>query len=181
MSRMTLSNLQLRSNLLFEDGYQKEMRRVTALEIKDIWDRNPDLKDGYTPAQQQQKTDSLFYGTSDVRMSDGDRSRAWVELLAQGIEAALTAMEKHPDLERAFEVLCIAEILAAPDLDSTFAAKAAAWAKRVRDVLGRAEFRLEPGMIDQRLADILGRSPPAGPAAGAGKPVTTPLSANAGV
>ena len=171
MSRLNLSNLQLRSNLLSEDGYQKEMHQITSSEVKDILARNPNLMYQWDKKQRQQQTESLFDGTRGVGMSDGDRDRAWVELLAQDVEAALGAIEKHPELERAFEILCITETLAAPDLDSTYAVAADAWARRVRAVLGRGEFHLESGMIDQRLAEILGRSRPPGAAARAERPV----------
>src|SRR5271165_2424941 len=61
MSRLTLSNIQLRSNLLSED-YPREMGRVTVFELKDIRRRNPLLRppEAMTNAQREQWTRHLF-------------------------------------------------------------------------------------------------------------------------
>jgi len=165
MSRLGLSNLQLRSNLLPED-YQGEyesrsgtkvMALITAFEVKDIWRRNPLLRDSLNPTQQKEWTARLFDGDISVSMSEYDRRRAWLEQLAERVGEVLASLEDRADLELAFEVLCIAESLAAPSLDSTYAVKAKRWAYRARAILGRAEFRLTPQMIDDRLTEVLGQ------------------------
>lgn len=165
MFRLGLSNLQLRSNLLPED-YQGEyksqpgkkiMTLITAFEIKDIWRRNPFLKDSLTLEQQREWTARLFDGDTSVSMAERDRGRAWLEQLAERVEEVLTFLEDRADEERTFEVLCVAESLAAPFLDSTSASKAKVWAERARAILGRAEFRLTPQMIDDRLTEVLGK------------------------
>lgn len=174
MTRLRLSNLQLRSNLLSEN-YQKELRSITPYEVKDIWRRNPMLKDSLTPKQQKEWTARLFDGDTSVSMSERDRGRAWFEQLAEQVEEVLVSLVDRADVEHTFEVLCVAESLAAPVLDSTYAAKAMEWAQRARAILGRAEFRLTPQMIDDRLTEALGEeawcrvseqhpSPPAPPA-----------------
>jgi hypothetical protein len=164
MFRLGLSNLQLRSNLLPED-YQGEYKHragkrimavITAHEVKDIWRRNPLLKDYLTREQHQEWIARLFDGDTSVSMAECDRARAWLEQLAENMEEALASLEDRADAERAFEVLCVAESLADPRLDSTYAAKAAVWAQRARAILERPEFRLTPQMIDDRLTQALG-------------------------
>lgn len=164
MFRLELSNLQLRSNLLPED-YQGEydsrpgkkiMDLITAVEVKDIWRRNPMLTNRLTREQQREWTARLFDGDTSVSMSEHDRDRAWLEQLAERMEEVLASLEDRADVERTFEVLCVAESLAAPILDSTCAAKARNWAQRARAILGRAEFRLTAQMIDDRLTEVLG-------------------------
>ena len=95
MARLHLSNLQLRSNLLTED-YQKEMRAITAFEVKDIWRRNPLLKDNLTPAQQKEWTSRLFDGDDSVSMAESDRSRAWFKQLAERVGEVLESLEGAP-------------------------------------------------------------------------------------
>jgi hypothetical protein len=168
MTGLCVSNLQLRSNLLTE-GYQQEMRRITPYEVKDIWRRNPMVKDGLTLKQQNEWIAGLFDGDTSVSMSERDRCRAWLEQLAERVEDVLAALELRADVERTFEALCVAESLAAPVLDSTYATKARSWARRARAILGRSEFRLTPQMINDRLTEVLGEStwhPLSGPLAG---------------
>src|SRR5262249_6226869 len=146
-----LSNLQLRSNLLTDD-YQKEMDRVTIFELRDIvgrlgFSRWDDHRDSLAPKQQEELKRSLFWGATGVSMADGDRNRAWLEKLAENVEPVLTSLEDRADVERVFEVLCVAECLAAQRLDSTYAAKADVWRQRARNILGRSEFRLSGHMI----------------------------------
>jgi len=164
MFRLGLSNLQLRSNLLPED-YQGEykhrlgtkvMHCITVYEIKDIKRRCPLLILEFTPEQQKEWISGLFDGDTSVSMAECDRARAWLEQLAENMEEALASLEDRADAERAFEVLCGAESLADPRLDSTYAAKAAVWAQRARAILERPEFRLTPQMIDDRLNEVLG-------------------------
>jgi len=164
MFRLGLSNLQLRSNLLPEDYQgeykhrpgQKIMAVITAHEVKDIWRRNPLLKDHLTREQHQERIARLFDGDTGVSMAECDRARAWLEQLAENMEEVLASLEDRADAERAFEVLCVAESLAAPRLDSTYAAKAAVWVQRARAILERPEFRLTPQMIDDWLTQALG-------------------------
>src|SRR5262249_20268605 len=127
-------------------------------EVKDIWKRNPALKaeDRLTPNQRAEWRNHLFWGRGSVSLEDGDRRRAWAEPLAESLAAAVTELESHPDVERAFEILYITEHLADAGLDSHHADRAAHWGARVRAVLGRAEFRLTPDLINQRLALVLG-------------------------
>src|SRR5436190_206410 len=132
MNNLGLSNLQLRSNLLTAD-YQNEMQRVTVFELKDLlrrltgfgrWD---DHREKLTPQQRQELERSLFWGSTSVSMTDGDRRRAWLEKLAENIETVLVSLEDKADVEQLFEALCVAECLAAQGLDSTYAAKADVW------------------------------------------------------
>jgi hypothetical protein len=164
MFRLGLSNLQLRSNLLPED-YQGEYKHrpgkkvldcITAYEIKDIKRRCDLLPVELTLEQHKEWKASLFYGNTSVNMAEGDRGRAWLEHLAENVEETLASLEDRTDAERAFEILCVAESLAAPRLDSTYAAKAADWVQRARAILERPEFRLTPQMIDDRLTEVLG-------------------------
>jgi hypothetical protein len=157
LAQLHLSNLQLRSNLL-SVNYQKEMTKVTAFEFKDILRRNELLINELTPKQREEWTARLFDGDTSVSMSERDRGRAWLEQLAERVEEVLGSLKDRADEERTFEVLCIAESLAAPGLDSTYAAKAREWAQRARAILGRAEFRLTPQMIDDRLTQVLGEA-----------------------
>src|SRR5260370_35167939 len=69
-----LSSLELRSNLLTEE-YQQEMRRITAREVKDIWRRNPNLKDALTPEQQRERTGRLPHNLTDAHRTLGDDRR----------------------------------------------------------------------------------------------------------
>jgi hypothetical protein len=157
MRRFSLSNLQLRSNLLSLE-YQHEIRRVTVFEFKNIRERNPNLMspENLTEAQRQEWRERLFWGDRSVSMSDDDRARAWPELLAEGIPEALVALETRPDLERAFEILIVTELLSSPQMQSHYRTQALAWGERVRAVLARDEFRLPRDLVDQRLAGLLG-------------------------
>jgi hypothetical protein len=167
MSRFGVSNLQLRSNLLSPE-YQREIRRVTVFEFKDIRERNPNLMspDGLTEAQRQEWREHLFWGDRSVSMDDDDRARAWLELLAEGIPEAVAALETRPDLERAFEILVVTELLSLPQVESHYRTQAQAWGERVRAVLARDEFRLPRDIIDQKLAGLLGAPVPIRPAQG---------------
>lgn len=158
MANFQLSNLQLRSNLLSQDNYQEELRFVTAAERKDILHRAPLLPRTMTQEQQNEWRASLFDGDKSVSLSDGDRGRAWLEQLAEHMEDALSALADRADAERVWEVLCVAESLAAPTLDSTYAAMARPWAGRCREILGRREFGLTAQMIDDRLTELLGHN-----------------------
>lgn len=166
MVRIGLSNLQVRSNLLPSDNQGeyphhpgiKVMALITAYEVKDILRRCPNRNIPLTPEQQKAWRARLFNGGSTVSMADGDRGRAWLEQFAEGMDAALDALNERADLERAFEVLCIAELLAAPTVDSHFSAKAAIWSKRARAILERPEFKLSREMLDERLHQVLGLS-----------------------
>jgi hypothetical protein len=157
MRRFSLSNLQLRSNLLSLE-YQREIHRVTVFEFKNIRDRNPNLMcaDNLTEAQRQEWREHLFWGDRSVSMSDDDRARAWPELLAEGIPEALAALETRPDLERAFEILIVTELLTSPLIESHYRTQALTWGERVRAVLARDEFRLPRDLVDQKLAGLLG-------------------------
>lgn len=179
MSLFRLSNLQLRSNLLTFQEYQRDLRRVTVFEFKNIRERNPILIAPHerTDKHQQQWKDALFWGDSSVSLDDGDRRRAWLERLAEGVEDALASLEDRPDAEGGFEVLCVTESLSAPSLDSHYAAMVEEWGRRARALLGRAGFRLTPAMIDGMLSEILGtpvqdrtQSPPPGPQVPATQP-----------
>jgi hypothetical protein len=157
MKRFSLSNLQLRSNLLSLE-YQQEIRRVTVFEFKNIRERNPILMspDNLTEAQRQEWKEHLFWGDRSVSMNDHDRARAWPELLTEGIPEALAALETRPDLERAFEILIVTELLSSPQIESYYRTQALAWGERVGAVLARDEFRLPRELIDQKLAELLG-------------------------
>jgi hypothetical protein len=162
MSRLTLSNIQLRSNLLSEE-YQREMSRVTVFEFKDIRRRCPYLTppETMTEMQREQWRQHLFDGEGSVSMDDDERRRAWLERLAENVVGALASLEERPEVEQAFEILCVAEQLADPAMGSLYAAHAAGWRDRARAVLARDEFRpLTPDMINGRLGIILGRSLP---------------------
>jgi hypothetical protein len=164
MFKLKLSNLQLRSNLLPEE-YQGESRYrpgknvlecITVYEIKDINRRNPNLILGRTAEQQREWNSSLFNSSTAISMAEDDRDRAWLEQLAEKMDEGIASLEKHADEEQAFELLCVAESLSAPVLDSTYMAKALVWANRVRKVLERPEYKLSSQMIDDRLTEILG-------------------------
>lgn len=175
-----LSNLQMRSNLLPRD-YQGEYKHrpgkkvmavITAYEVKDIRRRCPLLNIPFTPEQRNAWTARLFDGDMIVSMAERDRHRAWLEQLAEKMDRTLAALKDRADLERAFEVLCVAESLAAPDLDSHYATKAMDWSKQARRILERPEFKLTRQMIDDRLTQVLGNDvwghaeiPPTPPAA----------------
>lgn len=165
MTRLALSNVQLRSNLRSED-YQQEMGLLTVFEVKDIWRRNPMLRapDALTPRQKEEWKDHLFWGERVVSLEDDDRGRAWLEALAESVEPALEAIEERPTYEEAFELLVVTEQLKAEALGSWYGPRAADWSRRTRAVLARDEFRLTPAIIDQRLAEILGLSVLPGPA-----------------
>jgi hypothetical protein len=157
MNRLNLSNLQLRSNLLSTE-YQQEMGRLTIFEVKNIWDRTC-LKDPekLTPEQRQQWTDHLFWGQKRISLEDGDRARAWLEMLAEAVPAAIFEVEGRPDQERAFEILVVVEQLLSPEVDSHYRAQAIDWKKRLMAVLARDEFRLPSDQVEQRLSELLGR------------------------
>ena len=152
MKSLGLSNIELRSNLL-SANYQRETSRITAFEIKNIWDRNPNLIDhtSLTPSQQQELKERLFWGSTKVSLEDNDRSRAWVESLAERVEPALESLEGHPTLEDAFELLVVTGQMCRAEINSIYREKAIEWHRRVRGVLARDEFRFTPEMIDQRL------------------------------
>jgi hypothetical protein len=162
--RLGLSNLQLRSNLLTEN-YQGEyehrpgkkvMAVITAYELKDILRRNPLLGTELTHEQHKEWIASLFDGDTRVSMAEEDRSRAWLERLAEHMDDVLASLEDRADAECAFEVLCVAESLASPLLDSVCLARADLWRRRARAILERPEFRLTTQMIDDRLSEVLG-------------------------
>ncbi len=157
MSPPRLSNLQLRANLL-SGNYQREMARLTAAEVRDIWSRNPNLRGlpPMTPDQRRQISDALFQGQRDVSMDDDDRRRAWLELFAQHLDEAVATLGQD-EIERAFEILCITEPLRV--MDSAYAAQAAAWGDRVRAMLARPPLRLTRDQADQRLEVLLGILP----------------------
>jgi hypothetical protein len=161
MSRFSLSNLHLRSNLLSLD-YQQELARITVFEVKDTWRRCPLIRDPgrLTPEQRREWTDSLFWGDHSVSMADGDRARAWLELLAEALPAAVEELEAQPDLERAFEILVVTEQLRTVEMDSHYRSQGARWGDRVYEVLARDEFRLPRDLVDQRLAELVGRPAP---------------------
>jgi hypothetical protein len=161
MSRFSLSNLHLRSNLLSLD-YQQELHRVTVFEVKDTWRRCPLIKDPdrLTPEQRREWTEHLFWGDRSVSLADGDRARAWLEMLAEAIPAAVEELEAQPDLEQAFEILVVTEQLRETEMDSHYRSQAARWGDRVYAVLARDEFRLSRDLADQRLAELLGRPAP---------------------
>ena len=115
-----------------------------------------------TQQQQAASTAALFNGDTSVRMADGDRRRAWLELLAERVEDVLDSLEERADLERTFEVLCVTEPLRSSALESTFATKACEWSRRARCILARPEFKLQLEMIDERLAYVLGEDMPCG-------------------
>lgn len=159
MSRFSLSNLQLRSNLL-SATYQQELCRITIFEVKDIRRRCPMLTDlsRLTPKQRLEWTKHLHWGIESVSMSDDDRQRVWLEMLVDYIPDAIVELESRPDVELAFELLVVIEQLCSPEVDSYFHAKAMHWNKRVRAVLARDEFRMQSDFVDQRLAELLGHS-----------------------
>jgi hypothetical protein len=151
--RTGLSNLELRANILSEN-YQRELSRITALEIRDIRRRNPMLLDPEQLTAQQRKelNETLFWGVRSYAMRDGKR-QAWPQTLAQRIPEVLAALEERPDLELALEVLCIARLLRGQE--GEWQDQAASWTARARAVLARPEFRLTPEVIEQRLDEIL--------------------------
>jgi hypothetical protein len=112
--------------------------------------------DHLTEAQRQEWKEHLFWGDRSVSMSDDDRARAWPELLAEGIPEALAALETRPDVERAFEILIVTELLSSPEIESHYRKQALVWGERVRTVLARDEFRLPRDLVDQKLAGLLG-------------------------
>jgi hypothetical protein len=158
MRRFSLSNLQLRSNVLSED-YQRQLRRLTVFEIKNIRERNPMLisPDDLTEPQRQEWREHLFWGERSVSLDDDDRRLAWIERVAQALEDAIASLEDRPDVEGTFEILCVTESLTS--LDSHYAVKAEEWGQRARRLLGHTEFRLSPDMIEERLCEILGIPP----------------------
>ena len=113
-------------------------------------------QDNRTEAQRQEWKEHLFWGDRSVSMNDDDRGRAWPELLAEGIPEALAALETRPDLERAFEILIVTELLSSPRFESHYRTPALAWGERVRAVLARNEFRLPRELVDQKPAGLLG-------------------------
>ena len=155
MTSLGLSNIELRSNLL-SVNYQREMSRITAFEIKNIWDRNPNLTDhaSLTLSQQQELKERLFWGSTKVSLEDNDRSRAWVESLAERVEPALDSLEGHPTLEDAFELLVVTGQMCRAEINSIYREKAIEWHRRVRAVLARDEFHFTSEMIDQRLCQF---------------------------
>lgn len=161
MKRFNLSNMQLRSNLLSVD-YQEELDRVTVFEVKDTWRRCPLIKDPgrLTPEQRREWTEHLFWGDRSVSLGDGDRARAWLEMLAETIPAAVVQLEAQPDLEQAIEILVVTEQLRATETDSHYRSQATRWGDRVYAILARDEFRLPRELVDQRLAELLGRPAP---------------------
>src|SRR4051812_13019728 len=93
MSKLGLSNLVYRSNLLLGD-FDNEMPRITILELKDSWGRLgwsrwDDRRNSLTAKQQQDLEATLFWGSTSVGLDDGDRCRAWVEQLAEKMEGTL--------------------------------------------------------------------------------------------
>jgi hypothetical protein len=162
MFRFGLSNLQLRSNLLPED-YQGEYKHrsgkkvavcITAFEVKDIKRRNPLLNLELTSEQHEALIESLFWGDTAVTMADNDRHEAWLEQLARNVEEAIVCLEASADVERAFEVLCVAESLAA--LPGSIYGVMTDAARQIRSILKRPEFKLSSEMINDRLTEILG-------------------------
>jgi hypothetical protein len=149
--------VQLRSNLLSLE-YQREICRVTVFEFKNIRERNPNLisPDNLTEAQRREWKEQLFWGDRSVSLSDDDRARAWPELLAEGIPGALAALEARPDIERAFEILIVTELLTSSETDSHYRTQALVWGDRVRAVLARDEFRLPRDFVDQKLSGLMG-------------------------
>jgi hypothetical protein len=154
VNHSTVSNLQLRSNLLSKN-YQQEMQRITYREVRDIWDRTALRdEDKLTPEQKNEHLAELLRDPEVVSMQADDRWRAWLELDLEWASEAVDRLEKRQDLELAFEILCITEQLRF--LDSTYAQQAAALGDRTRKVLARAEFGLDQSQINQRLVIILG-------------------------
>lgn len=166
-----LSNLVLRSNLLSGE-YQQEIPRISVLEVKDIWRRNPMLRneDRLTSRQRQEWTEHLFWGRREAYMKDDGRTHCWIEVLANEMDHAVAALENRPEAEDAFELLVVTEQLRRywrledkPDstnrVESEFAGKVVEvddWNERIRAVLRRPEFHLSQSHIDDRLNQVLG-------------------------
>lgn len=152
MSRHTLSNLRVRPNLLSEN-YQQEMLRCSVFELRNIYERNPNLSaPGLSPERQQEWRESLFWGDSPPPPVE----TSWAEHLAGRLSDAVRELEEWPTLEAAFECLLIARQLYWTRSDGPARKEAEDWDRRVCAVLARDEFRHTPDMIDQRLESILG-------------------------
>jgi hypothetical protein len=153
MSRLALSNLHVRPNLLSAEHYQQEMMRCSVFELRNINERNPGLVPNPLPTGRQQEwRDSLFWGDSPPPPV----TPAWAEHLAGGLSEAVRDLEERPTLEAAFECLVLARLLYGTRPDGPAKEAAAEWDRRVCVVLARNEFRHTPDMIDQRVESILG-------------------------
>jgi len=151
MSRLNLSNLHVRPNLLSAKHYQQEMMKCSVFELRDIKERNPNLFDGMPLSKQEEWRESLFWGKRPPPIDP-----AWAEKLASGLSEAVRDLEERPTLEAAFECLILARQLHHTRSDGSARTAAAEWDRRVCVVLALDEFRHTHDMIDQRLESVLG-------------------------
>ena len=161
MSPLSLSNVQVRSNLLPFDTFMEDMYlQCTIWELKDIDARIPDdVKTKLPDAKLDEWREMLFWP-----LPTPERDPAWPEEFAAAIPAALAAAELRPSEEDAFELLVVVRQLYATRTEATGRAEAADWYVRLLAVLGRDEFKLTRDVIEHRLADVFGERLPGPPA-----------------
>lgn len=172
MTRLALSNVQVRSNLLAFDTYQEEVpRHCTVWELKDVNSRIPmDVLAQLPEARREEWRETLFWPLPTPPLAHD-----WTEELATAVPAALDAVEVRPAEEDAFELLVVVRQLYALRTDEGGRAEAEAWHERLVRVLGRDEFRLTRDMIDDRLTAVLGRRLVGPPTPIPPTPVATPV------
>ena len=153
----TIANLEVRSNLLRFDDYQRKICELSVIEWKDIKGRNPYLisEVQMTPGQREQWRKSLFWATKRVSLKDEDRATGWLHALAGELPKVVAHLEAKPDVEAAFEALYVTESLRS--LPTRFQTEAALWKDRIMAVLRRPEFRLTDELIEDRLERLMGR------------------------
>lgn len=154
MSRLYLSNLAVRPNLLPPGFTTHDVLRCSVFELRDIKGRTDSIVPDRLPNEKQQEwRDSLFWGDSPPPPV----TPGWAEHLASGLPEAVRNLEERPTLEAALECLILARQLYHKRPDGPARTAAAEWDRRICVVLARDEFRHTPDMIDQRLESILGR------------------------
>lgn len=161
MSRLSLSNLSVRANLLSRE-YQSEYDCCSVFELRDIDRRNErlDVMVRLSPAHREEWRSSLEWGTR-LRPQLNPR---WPEGLAQTLRDDLPRLEQRPDLEAVFEALVVARQLYAVRPTGPAQDEAADWDRRLCALLtGRHEFRLTRELIDDRLEQVIGERLPGPP------------------
>ncbi len=175
MTRLALSNVQVRSNLLAFDTYQEDLpRHCTVWELKDVNGRIPmDVLAQLPEARRGEWREALFWPLPTPPLA-----LDWAEELVAGIPPAIDALEQRPSEEEAFELLVLVRQLFAMRTEEHGRAEATDWYDRVMRVLGRDEFKLTRDMAEQRLTMVLGRtlpSPPLPPPPAPNNEVAVPL------
>src|SRR5262245_4020059 len=136
MSRLKLSNLNVRPNLLAAEHYQREMLRCSVFELRNINERNPGLVPNPLPAARRPVWRfSPFWGDSPPPVAP-----PWAQHLAGGVAETVRELEERPTLEGCFACLVLPRLLYTTRRDGSEKAPAAGWDRRVCDLLARDEF-----------------------------------------